>query len=434
MMEFVFPPNIQAGIASGVYEVVRNQTTGQLIGVARDAATKQFVGNAVGTMASNAPMIATFAANPVAGAVMVVGKVVNVAQNQAIIGKLSAIQSTLGVLQATTAVIGVGVAATAVLSAVNVWQTLKLKKEVQQMRLEIRDGFLDLKQALRDQGLEVIQHIDEVAKDIKFEQHRIELAKAYAKFIEATKLIKMSLAIEDIDSRKRELSNARQTLGNALAIYNSPDLLSEMTPVGQLRRLECAWTIEQTIALTYHLQGEAAATSNCLSDLQNKIRQDCLMIIDRCETQDELDFLFPEITCIHDRDLALLELWQNQIDWARSLPPEEQTQLANLDIPEAETDSIPEISKPPELIKYEEIQPKSHPSSLLDQLRLLFDRELRQTYEEYISQKAQEAGYKALVKDNLTKASNLAVANLFWYFYIREEEQEENTFEAAAYS
>lgn len=432
MMEFVFPPNIQAGIASGVYEVVRNNATGQLIGVARDTATKQFVGNAVGTVANNIPIAAMFAANPVAGAVMVVGKVVNVAQNQAIIGKLSAIQSTLGVLQATTAVIGVGVAATVVLSAVNVWQTMKLKKEVQQMRLEIRDGFLDLKQALRDQGLEVIQHIDEVAKDIKFEQHRLELAKAYAKFIEATKLIKMSLAIEDIDSRKRELSNARQTLGNALAIYNSPDLLSEMTPVGQLRRLECAWTIEQTIALTYHLQGEAAATSNCLSELQDKIRQDCLMIIDRCETQDELDFLFPEITCIHDRDLALLELWQNQIDWARSLPPEEQTQLANLDIPEAETTDIPEISKPPELIKYEEIQPKSHPDSLLDQLRLLFNRELRQEYEEYISQKAQETGYKALVKNNLTKASNLAVANLFWYFHIREEVPEE-TREAAAY-
>ena len=425
MMEFVFPPNIQAGIASGVYEVVKNQTTGQFIGVARDAVTKQFVGNAVGTVANNVPMIATFAANPVGGAVMVAGKVVSAAQNQAIIGKLSAIQASLGVLQATTAVIGVGVAATAALSAVNVWQTMKLKKEVQQMRLEIRDGFLDLKQALRDQGFEVMQHIDEVAKDIKFEQHRIELAKAYARFIEATKLIKTSLAIEDIDSRKRELSNARQTLGNALAIYNSPDLLSEMNVVGQLRRLECAWTIEQTIALTYHIQGEATATSNCLRELQDKIRRDCLIVIDRCETQDELDFLFPEITCIHDRDLALLELWQNQIDWARSLPPEEQSQLANLNIPKAETTDLPEISKPPELIKYEEIQPKSHPDSLLDQLKLLFDRELRQEYEEYISQKAQEVGYKALVKDNLTKASNLAVANLFWYFYLREETPEE---------
>ncbi|MEQ8539288.1 MAG: hypothetical protein RIB93_17765 [Coleofasciculus sp. D1-CHI-01] len=35
------------------------------------------------------------------------------------------------------------------------------------------------------------------------------------------------------------------------------------------------------------------------------------------------------------------------------------------------------------------------------------------------------AGYKTLVPTNLEKASNLAVANLYWYFYVRDESEEE---------
>jgi hypothetical protein len=100
-------------------------------------------------------------------------------------------------------------------------------------------------------------------------------------------------------------------------------LLSETSAAGQLRRLECAWAIEQTIVLTYQLQNEPAAVSDRLSHLQDKIRQDSLTVIDRCETEDELDFLFPELTRIHDHDLAVLESWQNHVDWMRSLPPSE---------------------------------------------------------------------------------------------------------------
>ncbi|MFM6205999.1 MAG: hypothetical protein ACKPEZ_11400, partial [Planktothrix sp.] len=93
---------------------------------------------------------------------------------QGVLGQLNNLQSSLGVFKGTTAVIGVGVAVTAALSAVNLWQTLKLREDVKQLRLEIKDGFIDLKQALRNQGLEVIQQIDQVAQDITFNQHRLE--------------------------------------------------------------------------------------------------------------------------------------------------------------------------------------------------------------------------------------------------------------------
>jgi hypothetical protein len=91
-----------------------------------------------------------------------------------------------------------------------------------------------------------------------------------------------------------------------LANYNNPNLLSETCAAGQMRRLECAWAIEQTIILTYQLQNELIAVSDRLIALQDEIRQECLQIIKKCDSQDELDFLFPEIACICDRDLLVL--------------------------------------------------------------------------------------------------------------------------------
>jgi hypothetical protein len=34
----------------------------------------------------------------------------------------------------------------------------------------------------------------------------------------------------------------------------------------------------------------------------------------QCESHDELDFLFPELTRIHNHDLVIIESWQNHID------------------------------------------------------------------------------------------------------------------------
>lgn len=344
---------------------------------------------------------------------------------------LSSIQSSLGVLQATTALIGVGTIAGVALSAVNLHQTLKLREDVKQLRLEVKDGFIDLKQALKNQGSEIIQHIDEVAQDIKFEQHRVILIQAYGRFLEATKLMKIAMSCEDVSIRNGDLANARQMLAEALADYNNPRLLSETSAPGQLRRLECAWAIEQTIVLSYQLQNESGAVSDRLSHLQDKIRQDSLSVIERCETEDELDFLFPELTRIHDHDLAVLESWQNHVDWMRTLPASELKllQSAELDNSEITVNSDTNLTTtvldaPPEQLFYEALKQKSHPQSLRDQLQLLMKPSLRQEFAEYISKQAAMAGYKTLVPANLQKASDLAVANLYWYFKVREESEE----------
>ncbi len=286
-MLFIFPPAIQAGLAAGKFVQVIS-SAGVPLSIARDAATGRFVGHAVGAVVSNSPlsllgtaaqMVQTHAGfQGTYGRLDVIQAGVQTLQNSvgilqattavqpilsaaqmyqthrgftAVLNNLSAIQASLGVLQATTAVIGVGVAAGVALSAVNFHQTLKLREDVKQLRLEVKSGFIDLKKALKAQGTEIIQRIDEVAQDIKFEQHRLVLIQAYGRFLEATKLMKIAMSCEDMSIRNADLANARQMLAEALADYNNPRLLSETSAAGQLRRLECAWAIEQTIALSY---------------------------------------------------------------------------------------------------------------------------------------------------------------------------------------
>jgi hypothetical protein len=419
-MLFQFPSAIQAGIDAKNYLQVFT-SAGVPLSIARDAATGQFVGHAVGVLSNGAAL------NPLAAIPQLA---MGAGQMYQMHRGFQAVQASLGVLQATTAVIGVGVVAGVALSAVNLYQTLKLREDVKELRLEVKNGFIDLKKALKDQGSEIIQHIDQVAQDIKFEQHRLELIKAYGRFLEATKLMKTATLIQDLNSIKIELANARQTLSEALAIYNNPHLLSETCAAGQLRRLECAWAIEQTIVLSYQLQNEPAAVSDRLSHLQDKIRQDSLTVIERCETDDELDFLFPELTRIHDHDLAVLESWQNNVDWMRSLPASELKLLQSADFTNSEspvnsdinTDTIAD-SAPPEQLLYENLKQKSHPESLRDQLQFMMKPELRRDSESYITQQAAIAGYKTLVPANLQKASDLAVANLYWYFKVRDESE-----------
>jgi hypothetical protein len=331
------------------------------------------------------------------------------------------VQASLGVLQATTAVIGVGVAAGVALSAVNLYQTLKLKKAVERLEVKVDNGFIDLKQALREQGAEVRELIEQVAQDIKFEQHRLVLVRAYGLFTQALQRLRSAMNLQDPNRRHAEIDAARGMLFEALADYTNPQLLEETCSAGQLRRLECAWVIEQSIIATYQVQNEVVAVSDRLSHLQDKIRQDSLTVIERCETEDELDFLFPELTRIHDHDLVVLESWQNHVDWMRSLPPSELKLLQSADLDNSEVIANPDTnadttadSAPPEQLLYENLKQKSHPASLQDQLVLMMKPSLRQEFASYISQQSAIAGYKTLVP-----------ANLYWYFKVRDESQEE---------
>ncbi|UBF25094.1 hypothetical protein K9N68_26190 [Kovacikia minuta CCNUW1] len=424
-MLFAFPPLIQAGIDAGKYEVVKN-AAGVVMGTAREKATGHFVGNAVGILSNSGVPF-----NPISVPLQFAQMYQTRQGFQAVQVGLQGIQASLGVLQTMTALTGIGVAANLAISAVSLWQILKLREDVKLQRIEMREGFLDLKQVLRDQGTEIIQKIDEAVQDIEFRNHRQALAQAYGRFVEATRLMKSAISCEDLNVRNADLANVRQILTEALADYKNPHLLPEANSVTQLRRSECIWAIEQTIAITYQLQNQPEALSICLGQLQERIHQDVLEVVERCESEDELDIIFPEITRIHDQDLIVLKVWQEQVDWVRSLPPSEQKLLRESDV------SQPEITEtsftvdltaiPPEQLLYETLKQKSHFPALCDALRLMMHTETRREYETYINQQAKNAQHKALTVANLQQMSDLSVANLYWYFQVRDESEQELT-------
>jgi hypothetical protein len=433
-MEYVFSPATQALLNTGALKPVIS-ATGNVLPLVRDAQTGRFVEMAVGAVTKSGPIQPLIA--PVQAATGFAHMVQTHQGFQAVLGQLGAIQSSLGVLQATTAFIGVGTVAIGVLSAVNLWQTLKLRQDIKKLGIEVREGFLDLKELMHNQHEDVLQRLNEIPQDIEFKSHQIILVQGYGRFLEACQQIENALHIEDQSSRNVTLANIRQTLSEALGDYRNRQLLSELCAAGQLRRFECAWAIEQTIAVTYQLQNEPVALSKCIGNLQSRMRQDILYVLDASVYEDQTDFLFPEIMRIHDHDLAVLAAWQEQVDWMRSLPPEELSLLEDaglsaINTPQAtiETEELP--SDLPEQQLYETLKQKSHPLALEDSLRLLLDPKIRNQYETEISQQTAQSGHSALNSTNLKQMSDLAVANLYWYFCPPEEDEEEMAEEAVA--
>ncbi len=423
-MLFQFTPAVQAAIDAGKY--VQVYSNGVPIGMARDRVTGHFVAHAIGAVVNNNPLLPLVAPTQFAlGGIQMMQTHMGFQKTYRM---LDALQTSVGVLQATTAVIGVGVAAGVALSAVNLYQTLKLRKAVERLEVRVENGFINLEQALKDQGAEIKQMILEIAHDVKFEQHRLVLVRAYGLFTQALHRFQMALKLQDINRRNAEIDAARGMLFQALADYTNPHLLEETCAAGQLRRLECAWAIDQSIIATYQVQNKFAAVSDRLSHLQHQIRQDTINIIDCCESEDELDFLFPEIQRIHDHDLAVLNSRQNHIDWRRSLSPEDAKMLLSSDFSSSDTnakETTSALPAPPEQLLYENLKHKSHFLSLCDQIIFMMQPKLRKEAELYITKQAASVGYKALILSNLQQSSDLAVANLYWYFKVRDESKDQ---------
>ncbi len=254
-MLFQFPSVIQAGMEAGNYTQVFSN--GVPIGMARDAVTGKFVAHAIGVTVNNSqlsPLIAdpNFLMN---------GLQMYQTQHSlsSVLNGLQSIQNSLGVIQATTAFIGVGTFVSIALAVVNLHHTLKLRKEVEEMRLEVKNGFIDLKQLLKDQGAENRQLIEQMVEDIKFEQHRTVLIRTYGLFVQAMSRFRSAMKLKDIQGRNVEINAVRSMLFEALADYTNPHILTEICGAGQLRRLECSWAIEQVIIITYQVQNEISA-------------------------------------------------------------------------------------------------------------------------------------------------------------------------------
>ena len=342
---------------------------------------------------------------------------------------LDALRGDVGVLQATTNLIGVGAIAGVALSAVNLQQTLKLREDVRNLRLEVKDGFVDLKQALHLNQAEILNRLDQMEKNIEFSQHRIVLVQAYGQFTHSLGILKDSLKLPDVTSRNTGINYAREMLNNSLAAYNNPLLFEDTNIPGKIRRKECSWAIDQAITMTYQLQDASELVSDRIDKLQGKIRQDLFSLISACQSEDEIEFMFPEVMRICNHDLVTLETWKNQINWINSLSLGERKELLNSNIVNSDTvdaeilevnEGSIDLAQPAEQLFYESIKPRSHFGALRDQLKFMVKPKFRQQQESYIIERTMNSSYQALAPSNWQEVPDLTVANLYWYLKEKE--------------
>ena len=423
LMLYQFTPAIQAGIEAGKYIPVFSNA-GVPLSMVRHATgphAGQFAANAIGVVNQGAGM--ALGMNPLTAVPQLAMGAGQMYQNQMTLGAIKSLSASVATLQATTAVIGVGVVATGALVAVNLWQTIKLRQDVKKMRLEVQEGFLNLHEALADQGEELLKHIDQVKKDVEFSNHRTILVRAYGQFNKALNRLRTASTLQDYQRRSDEITAARDMLFIALSDYDNNQLMEGVCPAGFLRRRECVWAIEQAIAMTYQMQGEFSAVSDRLTSLSQTIRQDSASVINRIEDVDDLDFFFPEIHRIHGHDLPTISAWHEHANWYQTLSADElkaintlPTELEAADEPKIDPgkegyENQEDVSEIPwEYQLYEKAQDISHPSAMNDSLLFLMDDESRTASEEYVSERAKLEGLSSLTERNLKAADSLTVA------------------------
>lgn len=441
MITFVFPEHIQAGLNSGIYEIVVT-ASGKALALARDKATGRFVGHAVEILSTaKEPLkILSTAAQPFLAIPQTAVGVLQMVQThlgfketyrrldagfEKTYKMLDAVQNSVGILQATTALIGVGTVVNVGLSAVNFQQSLKLKEELKKLRLEIKTGFELIENILEKQKAEDRELLKKIAEEMKFENHRLILIQAYGHFVEALNWLRSAVKLQDSSSRNASIAGVQGMLYKSLADYNNPEIYNKTSSAGRLRRLECTWVIDQTITFTYQLQGAYEIVSDRLGNLQNKIQKESLALIEQCDSQNELDFIFPEIVRINSCDLAVLDCWKNHVDWLHQLNTSDWELLSTSEIPFEEnlelTEQPTSTAEPVEQTLYEKFKEKSHYESLRDQLRFNVKPEIRRQHESYISKQAPTHNLNALAPSSWQEVPDLTVANLYHYFKAKEQ-------------
>jgi hypothetical protein len=335
---------------------------------------------------------------------------------------LDTLQKSVAVLQGTTAVIGVGTVAGVALSGVNLYQTLKIRKNLQKIDLKI-DRVLD---CISSESEDIRQRIDRVTEDVEFRHHRTILERAYGQFQQALESLKNMLQIQESYDRAIHLAQISAILIQALADYKNPQIYSKNTNApARIRRYECAWQMEQAIAMIFVWQGQFASASNQMQQLRKNIHQDTWDIISCCETEEELDFIYPELKRIYTHDLPVLEEWHFQIDYLKTAPKEELeaiktvTDASETEILEVETSVENQLI---EKIQYEQLKETSHFLALRDQLKCTINPEARKEYETYISERSPHHGYRSLAASNWKEVSDITVANLYWYLKLKDNE------------
>lgn len=143
--------------------------------------------------------------------------------------------------------------------------------------------------------------------------------------------------------------------------------------------------------------------------------------------------MFPEIVRIHDQDIALLQSWKEHINWQKLLPESDRKLLESNDFKSSEIAVLQEVEQSGnkklyeklELQLYEDLYERSINESIRDQLILLMSPSRRQNMKNYVVNHLQESDFNFLKESLLDDSSDFTLANLYWYFKLKEKKEEE---------
>ncbi|MFM6358171.1 MAG: hypothetical protein ACKPH7_01875 [Planktothrix sp.] len=334
---------------------------------------------------------------------------------------MESLQEKASILESATATLGVGVALQGILSALNLQQTGKSNLKLDQVLLELKTGFTDLKSIINYQGDEILKAINQVGQEIKLEMHRVEFVKAYGIFQSVHhNQLPSALITQNSKDRNDKLNFIWNNLQICLAIYNNKELISSPLISEKWKRLQSAWAIEQTLALVDILKNDFDACIFQLNHLKDKIIKDCMELTESCQSEEEIDFIFPRINYIINHDIILIDFWKNNLKVIQNLSIEDQEKLASFNVTDivslnkAQKSNALQKRSPFEL--YQELKAQSHFVALKDQLKFILKPELRSEYESYIIQKVIALNFKGLALTNWKEVPDLTVANLYYSF------------------
>jgi len=334
---------------------------------------------------------------------------------------MESLQEKASILESATATLGVGVALQGILSALNLQQTGKSNLKLDQVLLELQTGFTELKSIINHQGDEILKAINQVNQEIKLEMHRVEFVKAYGIFQSVHhNQLPSALITQNSKDRNDKLNFIWNNLQICLAIYNNKELISSPLISEKWKRLQSAWAIEQTLALVDILKNDFDACIFQLNHLKDKIIKDCMELTESCQSEEEIDFIFPRINYIINHDIILIDFWKNNLKVIQNLSIEDQEKLASFNVTDIvslnKAQKSNALQKPSPFELYQELKAQSHFVALKDQLKFILKPELRSEYESYIIQKAIALNFKGLALTNWKEVPDLTVANLYYSF------------------
>ena len=334
---------------------------------------------------------------------------------------MESLQEKASILESATATLGVGVALQGILSALNLQQTGKSNLKLDQVLLELQTGFTELKSIINHQGDEILKAINQVGQEIKLEMHRVEFVKAYGIFQSVHhNQLPSALITQNSKDRNDKLNFIWNNLQICLAIYNNKELISSPLISEKWKRLQSAWAIEQTLALVDILKNDFDACIFQLNHLKDKIIKDCMELTESCQSEEEIDFIFPRINYIINHDIILIDFWKNNLKVIQNLSIEDQEKLASFNVTDIvslnKTQKSNALQKRSPFELYQELKAQSHFVALKDQLKFILKPELRSEYESYIIQKAIALNFKGLALTNWKEVPDLTVANLYYSF------------------